>query len=307
MLRTFLAAAASVAFVVPAWCTVTVDVGVTTGGGNVTNALNVTTTSGWIGTNILVSLTQGSVIGVNFDGSSSVGYGAVELGAPDVVDLGPAGINAEWSGDQAVGLQTIGQFVFSDDAQGTWSLAMFESASAQADFIGGTLADGTLLTDFVPGDLNVDGFTGIDDLNIVLGQWNSDGSGDPRSDPTGDGFVGINDLNKVLGDWNAGTAQGPWDYDPGSVTTPGDLNGDEFVGIPDLNIVLGNWHHSVTPGDLLQGDPSGDGFVGLDDLNIVSTYFHQGTPPVALVPEPAGLALFSLGALSLLKRRTTRA
>jgi len=60
---------------------------------------------------------------------------------------------------------------------------------------------------FLSGDLNEDGFVGIDDLNIVLGNWNNtvtlgsllDG------DPNGDGFVGIADLNIVLGNWNAGT------------------------------------------------------------------------------------------------------
>jgi PEP-CTERM motif len=60
---------------------------------------------------------------------------------------------------------------------------------------------------FLAGDLNEDGFVGIDDLNIVLANWNDtvtvgsliDG------DPNGDGFVGIADLNIVLGNWNAGT------------------------------------------------------------------------------------------------------
>ena len=61
----------------------------------------------------------------------------------------------------------------------------------------GTVTDGALLTDFVPGDLNADNFTGIDDLNIVLGEWNTDGSGDPRSDPSGDEYVGVDDLNTV--------------------------------------------------------------------------------------------------------------
>ncbi len=63
---------------------------------------------------------------------------------------------------------------------------------------------------FVPGlagDLDGDGFVGIADLNIVLGNWNQNvTAGDPlQGDPSGDGFVGIEDLNEVLGNWNAGT------------------------------------------------------------------------------------------------------
>ncbi len=58
------------------------------------------------------------------------------------------------------------------------------------------------------GDLNTDGFVGIEDLNLVLSHWNQNTTrGDPLTgDPTGDGFVGIEDLNVVLGNWNAGTA-----------------------------------------------------------------------------------------------------
>ena len=56
------------------------------------------------------------------------------------------------------------------------------------------------------GDLDGDGFVGINDLNIVLGVWNQNvPPADPRADPSGDGFVGIDDLNEVLGNWNAGT------------------------------------------------------------------------------------------------------
>jgi len=57
------------------------------------------------------------------------------------------------------------------------------------------------------GDLDGDGFVGIADLNIVLGNWNQNvTAGDPlQGDPSGDGFVGIEDLNQVLGNWNAGT------------------------------------------------------------------------------------------------------
>jgi hypothetical protein len=56
------------------------------------------------------------------------------------------------------------------------------------------------------GDLDSDGFVGIADLNIVLGNWNQNvPPGDPLADPSGDSFVGIEDLNTVLGNWNAGT------------------------------------------------------------------------------------------------------
>ncbi len=61
----------------------------------------------------------------------------------------------------------------------------------------------------LPGDIDGDGFVGINDLNIILGNWNktvllgSDIHGDIAGN--GDGFVGIDDLNEVLGNWNAGT------------------------------------------------------------------------------------------------------
>ncbi|MEZ6189809.1 MAG: hypothetical protein R3C45_00785 [Phycisphaerales bacterium] len=63
-----------------------------------------------------------------------------------------------------------------------------------------------LLTGLI-GDLNFDGFVGIADLNIVLGNWNQgvDAGVWGLGDPTGDGFVGIADLNTVLGNWNVGT------------------------------------------------------------------------------------------------------
>ncbi len=60
----------------------------------------------------------------------------------------------------------------------------------------------------LPGDLNGDGFVGIDDLNIVLGRWNQavpPPSTPDQGDPSGDGFVGIEDLNLVLSNWNVGS------------------------------------------------------------------------------------------------------
>lgn len=57
----------------------------------------------------------------------------------------------------------------------------------------------------IDGDLDKNGFVGIDDLNRVLGNWNKNvGPGDwLAGDPSGDGYVGIDDLNAVLGNWNA--------------------------------------------------------------------------------------------------------
>jgi hypothetical protein len=70
-------------------------------------------------------------------------------------------------------------------------------------------------TGVLPGDLDGDGFVGIADLNVVLGNWNQTvPPGNPLADPSGDGFIGIEDLNAVLGNWNAGTpppAQAPAD------------------------------------------------------------------------------------------------
>ncbi len=85
------------------------------------------------------------------------------------------------------------------------------------------LGDATFFLDFIAynnggslipaldGDLNLDGFVGIEDLNIVLGAWNlTVKAGDLLAgDPSGDGFVGIEDLNVVLGNWNVGTPPPP--------------------------------------------------------------------------------------------------
>ncbi len=70
------------------------------------------------------------------------------------------------------------------------------------------------------GDLNGDGFVGIEDLNIVLGSWNQNVTpADPLlGDVTGDGFVGIEDLNTVLGNWNSGPPPPALVPEPGTVT-----------------------------------------------------------------------------------------
>ena len=55
-------------------------------------------------------------------------------------------------------------------------------------------------------DLDGDGFVGINDLNIILAEWNNSVPlENPAADPSGDGFVGISDLGIILVSWNVGT------------------------------------------------------------------------------------------------------
>ena len=63
----------------------------------------------------------------------------------------------------------------------------------------------------IPGDIDADAFVGIDDLNLILGNWNNAVPSGAQSlgDGSGDGFVGLEDLNLVLGNWNAGSPPPP--------------------------------------------------------------------------------------------------
>ncbi len=69
-------------------------------------------------------------------------------------------------------------------------------------------------------DLDLDGFIGIADLNIILSNWNQnvDPGNTALGDPSGDGFVGIEDLNMILGSWNQGTPPNASDAIPEPAT-----------------------------------------------------------------------------------------
>ncbi len=79
------------------------------------------------------------------------------------------------------------------------------------------------------GDLNGDGFVGIEDLNLVLSNWNQTVApgdpllGDAFDDPLNPGFVGIEDLNVVLSNWNLGTPPPPGSVipEPGTLLVMG--------------------------------------------------------------------------------------
>jgi hypothetical protein len=60
---------------------------------------------------------------------------------------------------------------------------------------------------YIPGDLNYDGFVGAADLDIVLSKWGNPQlpQNDRIGDANGDRAVGGPDLDAVLGNWGAGT------------------------------------------------------------------------------------------------------
>ncbi len=89
---------------------------------------------------------------------------------------------------------------------------------------------------------------------------------------------------------------------PMTVQLEGDLNRDGFVGLDDLDIILANWNQTVPPANAL-ADPSGDGYVGLEDLDTVLNNWNAGTQPATgVVPEPATLAIISIGGMLVLRR-----
>ncbi len=95
-----------------------------------------------------------------------------------------------------------------DDWQ-IFNTALTAAIDGNGTLIGGGLFEAWqgLSLDLLEGDLDGDGFVGLDDLDIVLSHWNTNVTAGELSegDPTGDGFVGLDDLDLVLSNWNAGS------------------------------------------------------------------------------------------------------
>ena len=140
-------------------------------------------------------------------GEQVMQIGAVDLGGPTLPVFDTDEISIAWWTTYADDLDelALARVTLADDAAGTWMfMATAYPAEGPLVLTGGKVIDGTL---YFAGDLNVDGFVGQTDLDIVLDQWGKSDAEitDSRADPTGDSFVGQFDLDTVLNDWGQGT------------------------------------------------------------------------------------------------------
>jgi len=153
----------------------------------------------------------GAALGVS--GLSDLGLGDDEVMSAPGDSGGPTFINGLIAGITSYGLRLDlqgGRPPRTSDVDNVLNSTFGEFAvdtrvSFFADWINANLTD-LPPPPIITGDLNGDGFVGVQDLDIVLGAWNQNVI--PNSllagDPSGDGFVGINDLNTVLNNWNMG-------------------------------------------------------------------------------------------------------
>ncbi len=99
-----------------------------------------------------------------------------------------------------------GLYIDSYDNMQTWGPASQMVSPAKRHL---SIINKDITPTYLIGDLNDDGYVGLDDLELVLGNWNQNvPPGDSSADPSGDGFVGLDDLDIVLGNWNVGTLPG---------------------------------------------------------------------------------------------------
>lgn len=137
------------------------------------------------------------------------GLGNDEVMAAPGDSGGPAFINNQIAGITSYGLRLANFLGNSSDVDSELNASFGEFAfdtrvSYFADWIDANLS---IPPPLIEGDLDGDGFVGIDDLDLVLNRWNQT-LALPLAiggDPSGDGFVGIADLDIVLGHWNQGT------------------------------------------------------------------------------------------------------
>ena len=303
-------------------------------GGYITQDMMVTTSTGddWGTAQVLATLTAGTIYqdpaGSDYapnpalfpsfptleydsyvDGNGSqpgIAGGAVNLGGNINSTFSDILIDIAWynTDNDDFGDFRIARFTASDDAVGTWNM-LVSSTSGFRSYIG-TIENGefdlrpTGGGEPIPGDLNSDEYVGLDDLDIILGNWNLNvftGDALQIGDLTLDGLVGLDDLDIILANWGQFVFPGD--------TSVGDISGDGLVGLDDLDVLLANWGYEILDVDL-RADPTSDNYVGLDDLDIVLGHWNEGIPPTLpgdTIPEPAAAAFILAGFAFALSRR----
>ena len=267
--------------------------------------------------NFIPELEFDSWVGIVDDGSVALAGTAGDFGVSALLPQtglegqGHQAVSVAWSNLSLndTGTNRIGNISLTDDATGRWAIAATFNGGDKVVYLSNPLVNGEMLWDPLNGDLQFDGFVGIDDLSTVLAHWNQNVTPNERGlgDPSGDGFVGIDDLGIILGNWNTGLLPPP-SVEPGLIER--DYNGDGYVGIDDQSIVMTYWNQVVTPGDQTKGDSDGDGFIGISDMayrNWSAGTLPQPTggytPPI-VTPEPtAVVSVIVAGSAVLLRRR----
>ncbi len=192
------------------------------GGGDIKPASNVILNGAVDQTSYAVFLKIDAVAGgpdtikywINPTGTSEAEFDASNLGTGTLTSFG---FNNDANNWNALDLDFNRAVIATQNWNGSMSVDELRLATTFEDLLG--------ISSALDGDLDGDGFVGIADLNIILGNWNQNVTpGDLLAgDPSGDGFVGIDDLNTVLGNWNAGTppANGAAVPEPASLTLLG--------------------------------------------------------------------------------------
>ena len=216
-----------------------------------------------------LAINAGGTMIVGYDGDLAAGgyrRGFAQVGG-SVISMGTLGDTTSWSealavnaGNQAVGWYSLSSYTGPYDAfiwdstNGMRDLNTIFAPVLPAGFVlqeatgindagyicgYGTNAagqtDAFLLKPLMPGDANLDGKVDINDLTIVLTQYNATGMAWTQGDFNGDGTVDINDLTIVLAHYNQslGTSLGI-----NAVPEPSTL---VLIGVGIVSLVAFTW------------------------------------------------------------------